>query len=167
VEDAVSLNGSLGGPPPIRNQVRSLPVQVDYSPPGVPPGHWRVSTPLARGWAAVVSNPHDLARALVAAATEAQIASYARLHSQPYELDVLTDVVPGDPLAQAHRTVDHRRRVRTDQHHPGDWVPMPDGRWRAPCGRMYRPDSGVVRRVKAARLRLGIDLPLSPPAATG
>jgi len=163
----VSLNGALGGPPPIRNQMRSLAIQVDYSPPGVPPGHWRVSTPLARGWAAVVATPDALARALVAAATEAQIASYARFRGESYDLDVLTDVVQGDSLAQAHRTVDFRRRVRTDQHHPGDWVPMPDGRWRAPGGRMYRADSGVVRRVKAARLRMGIDAPLSPPAATG
>lgn len=143
----------LPTPPPIRNQVRSIPLQVD----ALPGGRVRVSTPLARGWAAVASNPHELARVLAQAWMEAQLASYARWQGEMYELDVLTEVVPGDALAAAARTQEFRHRKRNDQYNPADWALLPDGNWRSPSGRSYRPDTAVVGRVRAARRRLGIE----------
>ena len=142
----------LPGPPAIRNQIRSIPIQLDSLPEGL-----RVSTPLARGWAAVARTPHQLAQAIAQAFTEAQVASYARWHGVAYDQDELTDVVSGDSLAAATRTQDFRRRERSDQHDPGDWTPLSDGFWRSPGGRRYRPDAAIVQRVRRRRRELGLD----------
>jgi hypothetical protein len=147
------VGARLPGPPSVRNQVRSVPIQVDATPWG-----WRVSTPLARGWAAIARSPQQLAAAIGAAFTEAQVASYARWKGSAYDLDEMTDVVPGDSLAAAVATTTFRHRSRPDQHDPAAWTPLSSGRWRSPSGREYRPDTDVVRRVKARRRELGIDL---------
>lgn len=144
--------GTVQGPAVTRNQVRSVPVRIDAVPGGL-----RVSTPLARGWAMVARTPQELARAIGAAFTEAQVASYARWRGETYELDEMTDVVAGDALAAATRTVQFRRRVRADQHNPADWSQLSDGSWRSPGGFTYRPDTAVVARVRASRRRLGLD----------
>lgn len=137
---------------PTRNQIRALDLKVETLADGM----LRVSTPLARGWAAVARNPFELARAIQAAFTEAQMASYARWKGEAYELDLATDVVPGDALAAAVRSTEFKHRTRSDTHSPADWCPMPDGRWRSPSGRAYRPDTPIVRNVVSARVRLGI-----------
>lgn len=142
----------LAGPAPVRNQVRSVPVQIDALPEGL-----RVSTPLARGWAAMARTPDQLAAAIAAAFTEAQIASYSRWKGTTYDQDELTDVVAGDALAAATQTREFRRRERADQHNPADWSPLSDGCWRSPAGRRYRPDAAIVARVRRRRRELGID----------
>lgn len=144
--------GNLPGPPAIRNQVRSVPVRIDAIPEGL-----RVSTPLARGWATVARTPEQLAAAIGAAFTEAQVATYARWRGVAYDQDELTDVIPGDSLAAATKTRDFRRRERADQHDPGDWTPLSDGYWRSPAGRRYRPDAAIVVRVRRRRRELGLD----------
>jgi hypothetical protein len=146
-------NGSLQGPAPTRNQVRSVPLRID----ALPGGRLRVSTPLARGWAATARTPEQLAAAITAAFTEAQVATYARWCNGTYDLDELTEVQVGDPLAAPTRTQSYQHRKRSDQHNPADWTPLSSGHWRSPSGRSYRPDATIVARVKAARRRQGID----------
>lgn len=145
--------GSISGPAPVRNQIRTVHLRVE----ALPDGMIRVSTPLARGWAAVARNPQQLAAAITAAFTEAQVASYARWKGEAYDHDAMTEVVFGDSLAAPTRTQSFRRRNRADQHNPADWTPLPDGTWRSPAGRTYRPDAAIVGRVRVSRRRLGLE----------
>lgn len=144
--------GNMPAAAPTRNQVRALELRVE----SLPGGMLRVSTPLARGWAAVARTPMELVRAVQGAFVEAQAASYARWKGESYDLDEATEVVPGDPLAAAVRATEFRHRTRSDIHSPADWTPLEDRHWRAPNGRTYRPDTKIVRNVIAARVRLGI-----------
>jgi hypothetical protein len=65
----------------------------------LPGGGYRLSTPHARGWAAAVRTPNELAQGVRKALTEAQVAAYAKAHSKVYDLDGMTGQVVGDPLA--------------------------------------------------------------------
>lgn len=145
-------DGMLRGSAPTRHQVRELDLRIE----SLPGGRLRVSTPLARGWAAVAGNPHELARAIASAFIEVQVASYARWKGESFDLDELTDVDQGDSLAAAVRTTEFKHRKRNDIHNPADWTPLEGGFWRAPNGRRYRPDTRITRSVVAARIRLGI-----------
>lgn len=142
----------MPAPAPTRNQVRALELKIE----SLPGGMLRVSTPLARGWAAVARTPVELARAVQGAFVEAQAASYARWKGEAYDLDEATDVVPGDSLAAAVRSTEFKHRSRSDIHSPAEWTPLADRHWRAPNGRRYRPDTQIVRNVIAARVRMGI-----------
>lgn len=154
------------------HQVRSVTIRVDQ----LDNGRLRISTPTARGWAAVAGNQPELARAIQGAFTEAQVAAYARWRGTQYDLDALTAHVPGDALAGRKpqrvqgKTKSTKRAPRTnegwgygqqrpDVHLPGEWCEQPDGRWRSPSGRMYRADAAQVVRV---RRRLAQN---EPPAA--
>lgn len=129
----------------------------------LPTGGYRFSSPQARGWAAVASNPGDLMRGLGAAFQEVQIASYARARGEAYDLDALTMHVPGDALADTPQ-----RRIRKPRnpnarrtHSPADWSKMTDEsgtRWRSPSGRMYREDTTTVRNMVARRAALGLPI---------
>ncbi len=120
-------------------------------------GRLRMSSPHARGWAAVVATPAQVVQAIQDAYTEVACASYARAKGTTYDLDVLTSKVDGDPLAGG--TPGRERTPRTTRrksHSPADWSRMEDGRWRSPSGRAYREDSRVVQDVVARRKERGL-----------
>lgn len=138
----------------VPHQVREVTMRIET----LPDGGIRMSTPQARGWAAVAHNDRELARAILSAFTEAQVAAYAAWKGQVYDLDALTDVDPQDPataLPDAPRRRD--RTVRSDTRHPADWARLDDGRWRSPGGRVYQETSQLVQRVIANRRALGIE----------
>jgi hypothetical protein len=141
--------GGVTGASPVRNQVRMVMVRMETLASGL----LRVSTPQARGWAVVVRNRDELARAIAQAFTEAQLASYAAWKGEPYDLDALTGVDESSPLTAATRTRDYTARRRTDVYNPEDWTQMSDGKWRSPGGRVYKPDTDAVRKVLAKRRR--------------
>jgi hypothetical protein len=146
---------AVSGAARTRNQVRTITLTVD----SLPDGSLRVTTPTARGWAAVARSQADLARAVQGAFTEAQVAAYAAWRGTTYDLSEITDHVPGDPLAPPRPKRRARRtrggdgwgygQQRPDVHLPTEWTELPDGRWRSPGGRAYRADAAVVQRVRA------------------
>jgi hypothetical protein len=139
------------GPAATRNQVRSVSVRID----DLGNGKLRISAPTARGWARTVRTRDELVRAVGEAFTEAQLASYARWRGEAYDHDALSDVDETDPLVAS---APHIRAVvrsgRSDVHSPLDWVPLEDGTWRSPAGRVFGGDTDAVRRVKAKRAKL-------------
>lgn len=145
-----------------RHQVHTLALQVD----AIPGGGYRIRTPQARGWAAVARNPHQLAAALTQAFLEAQVAAYARWRGERYDLDDLTEPVPGDPMAPDRprpRPVTNvqpvgwgRNQQRPDVAPLEQWTKLPTGNWQSPAGRQYRPDSVMVARVRARRRAAGL-----------
>jgi len=137
------------GAAPIRNQVRVVFLRLETLASGL----LRVSSPQARGWAVTVHSRDDLAKVVQLAFIEAQVASYATWRGQAYDLDAMTPVDESSPLTAATRTRDFTLRARSDVHNPDDWVPMPDGRWRSPGGRVYGADTDAVRKVLAKRRR--------------
>lgn len=151
-------------PPGVPHQVRAVSVTVEQ----LPDGKFRVSTPAARGWAAVGKTPTELGRAVASAFVEAQCAAYARWRGERYELDELTEPMPGDLMAPPRRPVRARtnrdnvgwgrNQDRPDQHPVEDWERMPDGRLRSPGGLVYRPDSLVGQRVLARARQMGLSL---------
>lgn len=134
-------------PLPPGQRVRSISLEVTH----LPDGGYRLSTPLARGWAAVARDQVQLSQVMARAFLEVSCASYARLKGQVYDLDAMTTHVPGDPLADLpqRRARAGRRTVRRRTYDPQEWSRMEDGRWRSPSGRAYRPDSRVVQGVLA------------------
>lgn len=145
------------GPAPTPHQVREVTLQIE----SLGPGKVRVSTPQARGWAAVATNPFELTRAVNAAFTEAQIASHSTWKNQVYDLDGLTEVDPNDPKTALNQRRPRRQRgpIRSDIHHPGDWQRLEDGRWRSPGGRIYREETQLVQRMIENRRLIGMDEP--------
>jgi hypothetical protein len=140
------------------HQVRAVNLRVET----LPSGGVRVSSPQARGWAAVARTPHELANVLQAAFTEAQVASYAAWKGEVYDLDAMTDVDPTDPRTALPAPTRTRNRItRSDARNPADWKRLEDGRWRSPGGRVYGDDTQLVQRVRANRRALGI---VDPPA---
>lgn len=134
------------GPPSVRNQVRSIQVNIDMTPQGL-----RFSMPVAQGWAVVASSPAALVAAVKAAFTEAQIASYARYRNGTYDLADLTSRDDTDPLVAPppHEMTRRRPKVRRDQYNPADWQINSDGRYVSPTGRSYAPDSNMAKRIRA------------------
>lgn len=136
-----------------------IPLTVEY----LAGGRMRVETPLTRGWSSVVRSPHELARAIEAAFVEVTIAGYARSRNAKYDLSKMTEQVDGDPRTAltaaagtppTHRPV--RQAGRPPRHNPASWSKLPDGRWQAPGGRKYRPESQVVRNVLRLRAAKGL-----------
>lgn len=148
----------LAGPPLPGRQPRQLVSTVPLQVEALPDGKYRVSSPLARGWAGVAGNPHELARVVTQAFREVTRASNARMRREAYDLDAMTMKVAGDPLAGSARSRvrvapgSGTRTVRHRAHDAEAWTRMEDGRWRSPGGRMYSHDSAAVRNV---RKRLG------------
>jgi hypothetical protein len=122
----------------------------------LPDGRYRLSTPHARGWAAMASTPIELARGVHGAVTEATVAAYARQRGKVYDLDGLTPQVHGDPLAGRPPTRESRPRRSRRAHSPADWQMVSNGSWKSPNGRVYRPGAQVVKKVIAAREALGL-----------
>lgn len=157
---------TVHGPAPTLHQVRRIQVTIEALPDSMG-GGLRITTDTTRGWAAVARDQNELARVIRDAFTEAQVAAYARWKGARYDLDALTAAVDGDPLAPPSQRPSRRTagapgygwkpgQKRPDAYDPGDWTPTADGRWRSPSGRHYKPDSPIVRRVIAARRRLGL-----------
>jgi hypothetical protein len=137
----------------IPHQVQAVTLQVEV----LSNGAYRLSTPHARGWAAVAASPRDLVRALGDAFTEVQVASYARMKGEVYDLDKLTMQVPGDALAAS--AAGRVRRPARQTHSPADWSKLVDQsgtRWRSPSGRLYRENTRTVRNMVAKRAALGL-----------
>lgn len=109
-------------------------------------GRLRFTTPLARGWVRVASDPEDIAKALAEARVEVQLARYAAARGEEYDKDVDAEPSELHPLVASMVP-----RERGDIYDPRDWTPLPDGRWRSPSGRTFRGDAQVVQRVKARR----------------
>jgi hypothetical protein len=137
-----------------------IPLTVEY----LPGGKVRFETPLTRGWSSVASTPHEVVRAIEAAFVEVTIAGYARTRNAKYDLSKLTEQDPADPrtalTAAADTPATHRpvRSGRPPRHNPAAWQKLPDGRWQAPGGRKYRPESQVVRNVLALRREQGLPI---------
>lgn len=124
----------------------------------LPDGGYRLSTPYARGWAACVRTPMELAQGIQRAITEVQVSAYARAHGMVYDLDGLTGQVVGDPLAARAPARARRARKGRRAHSPADWQMTDNGSWKSPKGRVYGPTTQVVQRVLAARERLGLSV---------
>lgn len=142
------------------HQPRTIPLQVET----LPDGRFRLSTPVARGWAAVASDPRQLFMAVRSAFTEVAVASYARAHREPYDLDRLTTHIPNDPLAgtRQSRVPGARPAGRRKAYNPHDWVKLDaqgtgETFWQSPSGRRYRADTKVVRNVVLRRAELGLE----------
>lgn len=140
--------------PPSRPDARVTAISLTVE--ARPGGRYRISSPHARGWAAEVGTQLELARALREAFTEVSVASYARAHNVPYDLDVLTERVSGDVLANQPRAKTRSGSRRRKTYHPSEWTRFEDGRWQSPGGRVYRPDSKQVKSVIKARLERGM-----------
>lgn len=157
-----SAPGQLRGPTTSRHQVDRVTVNVER----LPDNRLRVSTPGARGWAAVASNQVQLAAAIAEAFTETQVAAYAKWRGQRYDLDELTDTVDGDPMApprarqrRPRSTAANgygRQQLRPDTHSPADWVKTDDGRWRSPAGMTYGAQTTMALRIVARRRDWGL-----------
>jgi hypothetical protein len=119
-------------------------------------GGYRLSTPYARGWAARVQTPLQLARGVQQAITEVQVAAYAKAHGMVYDLDGMTGQVAGDPLAGRPVTREARPRRGRRSHSPADWVMTDNGSWKSPKGRVYGPATQIVQRVLEGRRRMGL-----------
>ena len=151
-------------PPGVAHQVRTVTVKVEQ----LPDGKFRLSTPAARGWAAVGRTPQELGRAVSSAFAEAQCAAYARWRGERYDLDALTEPVTGDPMAGPRRPLRTRtsreamgygrNQERPDVHPIEAWERLPNGRLLAPSGLTYGPDTLVGRRVLERAKRAGIPL---------
>jgi hypothetical protein len=124
----------------------------------LPGGGYRLSTPHARGWAAAVRTPNELAQGVRKALTEAQVAAYAKAHSKVYDLDGMTGQVVGDPLAGKPVTRETRSRRGRRSHSPADWRMTDNGSWKSPNGRVYGPTTQIVQRVLAGRQRMGLSI---------
>ncbi len=131
-------------------------------------GRIRVSTPQARGHAAVVRGPFQLWGAVARCFLEATVAGYATWRGVRYDLDELTD--PTDPTEPRRRRPHTRREaagdcsevsyaqggvVRPDQAHPSEWTPNEDGSWTSRKGRVYR-DPAYIRSIVIKRARMGL-----------
>lgn len=155
--------GMIKGPAATSHQVREVTVRIE----ALPTGGLRVSTTAARGWAAVAKNERELASAIASAFTEAQCAAYAKWRGERYDLDHLTEPVPGDPMAPPRPYRKRRKNAsgvgwganqqRPDTHDVESWVKLPDAQgWQSPNGRVWNADTAVVRRVIARRTELGL-----------
>jgi hypothetical protein len=140
----VERRGQLRGPAPVPHQVRQIMVQVEQVGPGV----LRLSNPQAPGWSGMASNPQQLAAVVASAFTEAQCAAVAWWRGQQYEA----------PTGERYtRPIPRRPSARRDVHDPRAWRVTPDGMWRDPGrGKLWGPDTQVVRRVRARRITLGL-----------
>lgn len=135
-------------------RITVIPLQVEL----LPGGGLRLSSSAARGWAGVARSPYELARAVDTAFREVAVASYARWRNRPYDLDQLTEKVPGDPLAgQPARRVRGARVVRKS-YDVAEWTRMENGKWRSPSGRAYRADSTAVQNVVRKRAEKGLPI---------
>lgn len=148
----------LGPPRDVPHRARVINVQVEHMLDGT----FRISTPHARGWAAVARTQAELARGLSQAFIETSVAAYARGRGEAYDLDVLTSHVPGDPLAnRPPQRVRSRSPQRRKSHSPADWqkVAMTDqsgSMWRSPAGRMYGEATLAVQSVIRKRRSMGL-----------
>lgn len=157
-----SVPGQLKGPAAVPHQVREVTVRFE----SLPGGKLRVSTPQARGWAAVVQNEREMARAVSSAFTEAQVAAYSRWRGERYDLDDLTEPVHGDAMAPPRAPVRRRKNTgetgwggnqrRPDSHDPAKWVKLPDGRWQSPSGKSWRAECKLVQQVIARRQQFNL-----------
>lgn len=138
---------------------------VDLRLEALPGGRMRVSTPMARGWAATAGTAAELARAVHAAFLEVSCAGYARAHGEVYDLDAMTGHVPGDTLAGNKPRQVRRKRTGHKSYDPTDWTPEGDGYWRSPGGRLYRQDTAAVQSVIRKREDMGLAASALPPTA--
>ena len=143
-------------PSPLPPPGGRIPTAIMMMIEPLPSGGYRLSTPHARGWAAHVRTPTQLAQGMQQAFNEVQVSAYARAHSQVYDLDSLTAQVGGDPLAGKPVTREQKPRRGRRSHSPADWQMTDNGSWKSPKGRVYREHTQVVQRVLAARQRLGL-----------
>ena len=127
-----------------------------------PAGGYVVTSGLLPGWAQTAQGVHGLAATVDHAWRELQIAAYARRRGVMYDLARHEDREPTGPaavkLGDAAHPSSHGSAKWRVMHNPADWVPLPDGRWRSPSGRVYGAGTDHVRRVIARREALGLPL---------
>ena len=99
------------------------------------------------GWSAVVSTPHELARATATAFREVEVAAYARQRGATYDMARLEGVQNALVAAGTPPTARPPAVRRPRRHDPMAWRQMPDGRWRCPSGRTFRADAQQVLNV--------------------
>ncbi len=118
-------------------RARSVVLRIEALPGGL----MRVSAPDATGWAAAARTPAELARAVTAALTEADIAAYSGARGRVYDGP---DRKPG-------------ARRRSDTYDPAAWRIDDLGRLVSPSGkRSYPATSWVARRVMEQRQAMGL-----------
>ncbi|MFN2496940.1 MAG: hypothetical protein ABR608_13695, partial [Pseudonocardiaceae bacterium] len=117
------------------------------------------SAPDAAGWAAAARTPAELARAVTAAFTEADIAAYATRQGRVYDgvgAAVGVDARGGQPRPSRPNRKPGARR-RSDTYDPKDWRVDDLGRLVSPSGsRRYPASSWVAQRVMARRQAMGL-----------
>jgi hypothetical protein len=135
--------GALHGPASSPRQVRQVILRVEEPQPGM----LRLTTLTASGWSVAVRTPHELARAIALAFTEAQVAAYSRWRGHEYDAEEMIRR-PSKPR--------RRSTERCDVYDPREWRLTSDGRWRAPGGNVYREETATVQSVMQRRMRLGL-----------
>lgn len=123
------------------------PVMITLTVQQLPGNRLRVSTPLARGWSQVVSNPHELARATAVAFREVGVAAYARQRGATYDLERMEGLTHAVTAAGTPPIAKPPLRPRPKRHDPMAWEQLPNGRWRCPSGRTFRADAQQVQNV--------------------
>lgn len=142
----------------------------------LPAGGLRFTIPGWDDWTVDAHGPFEIARALDAAWTEADIAAYARRKNTIRDVQVWDDLLDHtrrpagdgrtDPGLDATPRPRHLRAVEADEARAAraravstagarelvrarEWARRRDGQWRSPGGRWFRADSEHVRRIAA------------------
>lgn len=136
-----------------RHRVRTVTLRVEFRDDG-----WlRFTSPDMPGWASSARTPHDLARTMLQARTEAEVAAYARWRGRIYDQhDTTLDGKP-DPLDTPPRP--SVRGERRDVHPLESWQPLPDGSWRSPSGQVWGRNTRLARRLLAKARDRGLPVP--------
>lgn len=123
------------------------PSMITLTVQTLPGNKWRIATPLARGWSAVVSTPHELARAVAVAQREVTVAAYARQRGGTYDLERLEGLQNAIVAAGTPPIAKPPMKRKPKRHDPMAWRELPNGRWLCPSGRTFRPDCQAVQNV--------------------
>lgn len=145
-----------------RHQARSVTLVVERTSTG----GMLVRSPKLPGWARAARTPIQVAEAVAAAFTEAEVAAYARFRGTVYDVAEVADQVPTQALTAARRhpaepapqVVGHGKAAtqRPDVHPLDRWQPLEDGRWLSPDGRRFGAGTSMVASIIAKRTEAGL-----------
>lgn len=130
------------------------PTMITLTVQQLPGNRWRLASPLARGWSAVVSTPHELARATQVAFREVGVAAYARQRGETYDLEWLENLTAAAVARDTPAVAKPPMMRKPKRHDPMAWEELPNGRWRCPSGRTFRADAQQVQNVLRLRAQI-------------
>ena len=162
----MTAGGNVGRP----HEVQQVTITLTRTATG-----YLVESEALPGWAGHAHSLTGLRDVVAQAFREHEAANYARFRGVPYDASSFATDAFDDPGAAISCPPDERRHpaeppvsevprigwskgadVRPDTHHPAEWTPLPDGRWRSPKGNTYKPESAMVASVVARRAELGL-----------